>query len=134
MIFIVSVIVEILKFRRLGQSNFVSERSQPVILLVIHDIGQSLQGRQITDTIYSISVPVIFLPFKVVKSLVALSDCVRGNVRIEMVDMMVFNSISEGIHPQRNLKEGTPFEGCFREFPGFLPMTVRLIYRVLEVK
>lgn len=73
------------------------------------------------------SVDMVIIPFLVLFALeviVACVDYVGWDVGVEMVDVVVFDSVGEGTQQEGDLEEGAALEGSTREVPIFLAFSI----------
>jgi hypothetical protein len=109
---------------RISKSQTIRKGDKLASLLVEHDIEHAAEGQLKLHSIDIEVIPVVALLVLVVEFFVTCADRIRGNVSVEVVDMVVFDPVGEGPKQEGYLQEGAAFQGGFSEISLALPSAV----------
>lgn len=70
----------------------------------------------------------------ILEIIVALLNGIGGNISVEMMDVMVFDSVGKGLEDVGNLQKGTSFKGSLSGVPFVFALSVREVDWVLKME
>ena len=112
----------------------VAERYKNFIIFVQHNVIKTGYREQDSNSIDIESAPLEFFGILLFEGGVAGLYVIGGNVGVEVVDVVVFNAVSEGAEDMWDIEEGAPLEGRFLEVPGVSALAVGQVHGMLEVE
>lgn len=102
----------------------IAERLEGGILFIKHDIEHAATGQLPIHSVNVILIPVQTAALHLVEILVAFLDGIGSNVCVEVVDVMVLDSVGEWPEDWRDVEEGAALQCCFCEVPFLLALAI----------
>ena len=112
----------------------IAEGNHDRILLIVHNVQQTFSSQGKIYSIDVVLVPAFTFCAVIFEVFVAFSDVVGGYVCVEMVNVVVLDSIAECFEEFGDLEVGASFESCPSEFPLWLTFSIGLVDSVLQVE
>lgn len=112
----------------------IAEGHQYWVLLIKHDIQHALAGQTQIDSVNIILIPVKSILFLLIEVLMTLLHSVRCYICVQVMNVMVLDSICEGFEQFWDVEEGTSFNCSFGEIPFLLVLSVGHVDCVLQME
>lgn len=117
------MVISIILGHRIHKSNnskeVIIEGNIGVILLIVHDVPEAVNGHLHADSVDVILVPLVVALAQGLEIIVALGKIVARYVGVEMMDMVVFDAAAEEFQEESEGEISTALEGCTSVTPLF---------------